>query len=485
MLFQGKKITCIITYKEKKYSFELEKHKTVNDLYNSFTDKIRDKNYPFIIKYSSNKSLVEIKNLDTTLLSLERDKNEQILFQFIKSFKCQSCNSICDNEFKFINKYCLDCNKYICSNCSKQNDSIHNSHYLININQNNLKDSIKLWNINLNADLSNQITFFNRQLNFINEKDSEVKQKLWLDNIYKKIKYLEGILNEIKNKYEDLKNIFKETEDILNKAMSNLTKNEQEISSYISNKEKLSNKFFSFSEAEKQIQILKKNYIEIKNAKNKVTTIIDLNNIKKYEETLYYVPKSFDDLSKAAFLILGDLKNFEQKNKKSIKNESNKNSRKIADLYLGNKILFKTANDTSTSINKRKNKNIYMQYYDKKRKDLSVKVKDIVTFSENNEDKNSTFGDANKKITPISNNKNPLFDNRRKSSEIKLFKNNNTSNRVVDSSRYTPENLKLPRIILNNDKDTKNIHFYSQYSDDIKRSFEFYKNSGLSTKIYK
>ena len=31
MLFQGKKINCIITYKNKNYSFDLEKHKTVNE----------------------------------------------------------------------------------------------------------------------------------------------------------------------------------------------------------------------------------------------------------------------------------------------------------------------------------------------------------------------------------------------------------------------------------------------------------------------
>ncbi len=202
MLFQGKKLTCNVTYKEKKYSFDLERHKTVNDLYNIFTEKVTDKNYPFIIILTTNKNSIEIKNLDTTLLSLERDKNDQISFQFIKSFKCQSCQSNCDNENRFINKYCLDCSKYICSICSKKKDSTHNSHYLINIDQNNLKDSIKLWNINLNADLSNQITFFNRQLNFFKDKDTEIKNNLWMDSIYKKIKYFENLLIDIKNKFD-------------------------------------------------------------------------------------------------------------------------------------------------------------------------------------------------------------------------------------------------------------------------------------------
>ena len=169
MLFQGKKITCIITYNEKKYSFDLERHKTINDLYNIFTEKIPDKTYPFIIMHCINKNnLVEITNLDTTLLSLEKEKNDQMFFKFIKSFKCPSCLTVCDNEKNYINKYCIECNQYVCSVCSNKKNSKHKSHYLINIDQSNLKDSIKLWNINLNADLSNQITNFNRQLNFIN-----------------------------------------------------------------------------------------------------------------------------------------------------------------------------------------------------------------------------------------------------------------------------------------------------------------------------
>ena len=182
MLFQGKKITCIINYNEKKYSFDLEKHKTINDLYNIFIEKVANKNYPYVIMHISNKNnMVEITNLETALLSLGRNKNEQLLFKFIKSFKCPSCQTVCDNEKKFINNYCLECNQYICSICSKD-DSKHSKHYLVNIDQNNLKDSIKLWNINLNADLSNQITFFNRQLNFVNQTESDIKTNLWLDS---------------------------------------------------------------------------------------------------------------------------------------------------------------------------------------------------------------------------------------------------------------------------------------------------------------
>ena len=77
--------------------------------------------------------------------------------------------------------------------------------------------------------------------------------------------------------------------------MANLTKSEQDFNTEIYNKEKIFVKFFSFEEAEKQIQKLKNNYKEIKEAKSKVCTIINLDNIKTYQEILYNIPKSFDD----------------------------------------------------------------------------------------------------------------------------------------------------------------------------------------------
>jgi len=151
-------------------------------------------------------------------------------------------------------------------------------------------------------------------------------------------------------------------------------------------------------------------------------------------------------------------------------------------LLNNNKLLFKTANDTSTSMNKKKPNNIYMLYEnDKRKKDISVKIKDFVTFSENNDETNKNyFRDSNQKLNKIINDKNSdLTDNRRKSSEIKLFKKNG-----VDSSRYTPQNLKLPRIFINNDKEKSNKNLY-KYGDDLKRSVELTKNSILSNKLYK
>ena len=459
MLFQGKKITCIIYYKEKKYSFDLERHKTVNDLYNIFTEKADVKNYPFVIMLCSNKNnIIEINNLDTNLLSLERDKNDQLLFQFIKSFKCQSCEEICDNENKYINNYCIECNQYICSDCSKKSSSKHKSHYLVSVDQNNLKDSIKLWNINLNADLSNQITHFNRQVNFINGSDSEIKTNLWLENIYKKLKYFQNILNEIKSKYQELKYIFKESEDMLNKAMSNLTKSEQEIYIDLFSKEKIINKFFSFSEAEKQIQKLKENYLEIKDIKSKMCSFININYIKKYEELLVNIPISLDDLSKTSYLILEDLKSLEEKNK--TKKDEDGISRKSSDNYLNNIKLFKTSKDTAISPNKMKNRNLY--YFNSERKKTDININSSGIKEEMDRRKNIKF-------LPIKNPKySSLLDIRKISSEIK----------VLDTSRNIGYNIKLPKIIIN-DKDKNYINLLNKkiIENKTNRKLEYQKSS--------
>jgi hypothetical protein len=465
MLFQGKKITCIIYYKEKKYSFDLERHKTVNDLYNIFTEKADVKNYPFVIMLCSNKNnIIEINNLDTNLLSLERDKNDQLLFQFIKSFNCQSCEEICDNENKYINNYCIECNQYICSDCSKKISSKHKSHYLVSVDQNNLKDSIKLWNINLNADLSNQITHFNRQVNFINGSDSEIKTNLWLENIYKKLKYFQNILNEIKSKYQELKYIFKESDDMLNKAMSNLTKSEQEIYIDLFSKEKMVNKFFSFSEAEKQIQKLKDNYLEIKEVKSKMCSFINLNYIKKYEELLVNIPISLDDLSKTSYLILEDLKSLEEKNKD--KKDEDGISRKSSDNYLSNNKLFKTSKDTAISLNKMKNRNLYYLSSERKKTDININSSGL---------KDEIGRRKNIKFLPIKNPKySSLLDIRRISSDIK----------VLDTSRNNGNDIKLPKIFIN-DKDKKNINLFNHkiIESKINRGLEYQKSSIFSKKI--
>ena len=53
-----------------------------------------------------------------------------------------------------------------------------------------------------------------------------------------------------------------------------------------------------------------------------------------------------------------------------------------------------------------------------------------------------------------------------------------------DRSRYTPKNLKLPKIVMN-DKDKYNVDFIEQfkYKDDFKKSFDYNRNSIVAKKI--
>jgi hypothetical protein len=323
----------------------------------------------------------------------------------------------------------------------------------VNIDQNNLKDSIKLWNINLNADLSNQITFFNRQLNFVNQTESDIKTNLWLDNIYKKIKYFENLLADIKSKCQELKSIFKESEDMLSKAMNNLTKSEQEVNIDLFSKEKIINKFFSFTDAEKQIQKLKTNYIEIKDVKRKVCLILDANNIKKYDELVFEVPRVLDDLSKTSFLILEDLKTYEEKNNKPEKIIFRDRSRKNTDIIINSHKLFKTSKDTALSLNKMRNRNLYLFDKDRKRTDI---------------------------ITNYSNKSEEIFDNKTRSSGKNIFNYNKVLN-TVENSRYTPNDIKLPKIILN-DKEKNNITNLKYNNDNKKMTLELHKSSNLIKK---
>ena len=487
MLFKGKQITCQINYESEKYSLDLDRHKTVNDLYLLFKEKIKDEEIGLIVLFSpngtNNKELVEIKNLETTLISLEKDKNDVLYFQFLKAFQCPSCLLNCDNEKKYINKYCIDCNMYICSDCFKEKK--HEKHYLINIEQNNLKDSIKLWNINLNAELSEQITKFNKQINFITE-DLDIKIKIWLDNIYKKLKNFELMINNIKIKTQEMKYYFQETENTLNKAMANLTKNEQEINIDFFTNEKTYfniNKYISLQEAETQIQKLKKNYTEITTAKKSLYNIINDETIKNWEEMVQNVPNIFDEMSKATDLIINDLKAYEIKNKKNGKKETNQGRRKKTDLYLSGNILFKTSNDVQLGLirKKNKNKNIYiMQDKDRKKTDFSLKLKNSANYNENVDEGGNKINDYTTR--GIQN-----FMDKKKIGEYKAFENEILTNMKYiskDRSRYTPKNLKLPKIAMN-EKDKYNADYFEQYryKDDMKKSIDYSKNSIIAKKI--
>ena len=362
---------------------------------------------------------------------------------------------------------------YICSDCSK--DKKHSNHYLIDIDHNNIKDSVKLWNINLNAELSQQITNYNKQIKFITD-DLDIKIKIWMDNLYKKLKTFEMKLNNIKIKTQELKYYFQETENILNKAMLNLTKTEQEINIDFFAEEKSYynlNKFTSLEEGEIYIKKLKNNFTEISLAKKNIYNIITDESIKKWEEMVNNVPKTFEEMYTATDFILNDLNIYEMKNKKNGKKESSQSRRKKGELYLSGNLLFKTSNDVQTGLirKKNKNKNIYILHDNERKKtDFSLKLKNNLNEKE----------DRSNQIVDYTNRGIHSIIDKKKSGEYKSFENEVLKNMNYinkDRSRYTPKNLKLPKIVLN-DKEKNLGEYFGQY----RYKDEYHKNSTISKK---
>ena len=165
------------------------------------------------------------------------------------------------------------------------------------------------------------------------------------------------MMNNIKIKTQELKYYLQETDDILNKAMANLTKSEQEININIFSNEKNylnMNKYLTLQDAEIHLQKLKNNYTEITTAKNNIYNIINPETMKKWEEMIQSVPKALDQMFKATDIIMEDLRIYEIKNKKNEKKDSNQGRRRKPDLYLSGNLLFKTANEVQIGLVKKK-----------------------------------------------------------------------------------------------------------------------------------
>ena len=321
MIFTGRKIICFLNYNNKQYTYEIERHKTINDLYNLFLADEPKIDFPIMIRLDTNKYPFIKKDFDTPLLSLLKEKEEKLIFEVTKTFICTSCSSlnnelnnnikeIKNNENNVISKYCLKCNKYLCNLCIKKSNSLHNNHKLIDINPNDLKNSVKLWCINLIADLSNQIISFKIQNEFMNENDFLTKAELWKNNIIAKINRFENLINNIFEKLQNFRKLYQNKENIYNKIMQNLMTCEKEINEelFFERDKKYA---ISFEEAEEQIQKLKNNYEEIEKIKKEIKPIIDANNIRAMEKNMNNIPISFDQLTESTLLIEENIKNFE------------------------------------------------------------------------------------------------------------------------------------------------------------------------------
>jgi hypothetical protein len=271
MLFTGKKIKCDLIFNEKNFSFEIDRHKTINDLYHLFLESSPKINYPISLRLNTNEYPFERKEIDSTLLSLMNGDEEDLLFEVTKSCKCSLCSELKNEINNTILKFCLKCNRFICDKCLKKSDvQCSRSHNLIDINPMDLKNSIKLWCINLTADLSGQITSYKKQIEFMNSNDFLVKLELWKNNLLQKLDRFEIIITNIFEKFKNMGKIYQNFEKIYNKVMNNLIINEREMNDELFSDKNNRKKYYSGKDVERLIKKLKINYDQIEEIKKDI-----------------------------------------------------------------------------------------------------------------------------------------------------------------------------------------------------------------------
>ena len=315
MLFGAKKIKCIVNYKNKQYIYELDRQNTINDIYNMFLkdQKCSPQSNPLIIRFCSNKAPFTINDYDIPLISLDKDKLNELKFEITKPFHCSNCDQLCS-------KYCLKCSEYFCTKC-KFNE--HKGHDNIDVDPTNLRESIYLWQLNLNGNLSDDTASFNKFKDFIEDNELSIKVNLWKESIIKKLNTFEKFINEICDLYNKIGNNFiVKKNKILNKLLQDLSKVEQKINNELEIEKENNNKNFSYEESESLIQELKKIHFDIKSNNKDIKDLDNLENSDKLHDIMGYKSSQFEDLTKNSLKILESFQNFVNKH------DENSNSNK-------------------------------------------------------------------------------------------------------------------------------------------------------------
>lgn len=324
MLFGGKKIKCNIRYKENKYTYELEKHKTIKDIYDLISkDLASTKSSSLVLRLNSNKLPFYENDYDTPLITFDTDKFNELYFEMSKPYNCSECK-------KIINKYCLNCNKYYCNKCKNKE---HDGHDFVDIDPTNFRESVYLWNISINANLSNDITKFNKLKDFIQDNTLGTKIKIWKDNVIKKLNVFEKFINEICELCNKIGSKYiQEKSEVLNKLLQDLSKAEKNINNELdigkenkhNNYNNHNNKYFSFDEAEILIQKLKKHHNEIKSKNNDLKELSQIESFTPLNDEMSNISLKIENLNKISSTIFESFKSFFKKydNSNSSENSS-------------------------------------------------------------------------------------------------------------------------------------------------------------------
>ena len=343
---------------------------------------------------------------------------------------CQTCdnnNNNNNNNNNLIKFFCRNCLRFSCLNCKS---FFHKNHNLIEIDNNNLEECVKIYSIQIQADLTHE-------LNKYKEIQNKFKCSMLIDiSSWKEIVIRK--LNEIENvylKFEKFAEIFEKKINEIEKNViginKNIDKNLNDLSWNLLNKNNNNNnnniKKFDIENAVDYFNILKENEKFIKNLKKE----INIRNeeficSKKINDCFEKIEKIFDDLENfgnEGFSIIE--KNINQKNinQKNINNELKIFHKKIKSENNNN---FLNRNQNK---NNKNNKNFYSQNENAKTPYNNYKSIKIMNNNNNNYYYNFTEENLNKKY--FSKNKNVAsMDNENFLNYIKNFNNNNKNNLI-------------------------------------------------------
>jgi len=325
MLFGGKKIKCNIRYKDNKFAYELEKHKTIKDIYDLISKDLPSTiSSPLVLRLNSNKLPFNENDYDTPLISFDIDKFNELYFEMSKQYNCSECN-------KIISKYCLICEKYYCNKCKNQE---HDGHDFVDIDPTNFRESVYLWNISVNANLSDDITKFNKLKEFIQDNTLGAKIKIWKDNVIKKLNVFENFINEICELCNKMGSKYiQEKSKVLDKLLQDLSKTEKNINNELEigkdnkhNNNNYNNKYFSFDEAEILIQKLKKHHNEIKSKNKDLKELSQIESFTALNDEMNIISLKIEDLNKTSFNLFDSFKSFFNKYDNSNSSDNNTNN---------------------------------------------------------------------------------------------------------------------------------------------------------------
>ena len=234
-----------------------------NQLYSKKNEPIKLNEYTPNLKRHTKKLTITPNNN-----SFNKNKNKN---------QCSNCKI---NSMSF---YCRNCQKFLCSKCRENKE--HNSHLMIQINENNLKETVELYANLLETDIEENI---NQNENFLidfGEKNFSVNIENKQDVIIKKLKYLTNIyiklIHFLENKY--LKEETEKNIEQYNSSTKQISINLKNILNAF-NKNKKNLNFQEIKNYFKQINEIENEYNEL----NKSILIYKINNSINYRINCFY-----------------------------------------------------------------------------------------------------------------------------------------------------------------------------------------------------